>query len=60
MFPEIFHAARCRDLLNVRGYGEPVGELNTDIEKLVEELVFVLTSLQEKDTMVELARLVLS
>ena len=60
MFPEIFHAARCWDLLDVRGYGEPYGEVKTDLEKLVEELVFVLTSLEEKDTMVELVRPVLS
>ena len=50
----------CRDLLDVRGYGEPVGEVKTDLEKLVEELAFVLASLEEKNTMVELARLVLS
>ena len=60
MFPDIFHAARCRDLLDVRGNGEPVGEVKTDLEKLVEELVFALACLEEKNTMVELVRPVLS
>ena len=51
--------AICRDLLVVRGCRKPVGEVNI-LGKVGRRIGFELTSLEEEDTMVGLARLVLS